>query len=624
MSQYLSESRRRRVVQRLVVRWSVDMVAWCVALSFATLARLDFEAARVDWRGLLAALPLVMLLHSLSGGLCGLYVGRWRYGSFDEVTALARSTILAMAALFVTLIQLDGPRLVPLSACLGGGIAALTAMSASRYVWRLKLERERRPRATDATRTLVFGAGDAGVRFVTAMLGDRNSTYLPVGLLDDDPAKRRLRILGVPVLGDRTSIGRAGEATSAEVVLIAVATADASLITAVTNLAEASGLAIKVLPPLAELLDDELGVGDIRDVRDEDLLGRRPVDTDICSISQYLTGKRVLVTGAGGSIGSEICRQVHRLAPEQLVMLDRDESALHAVQLSIEGRALLDSPDVVLNDIRDVRHLREVFETYRPHVVLHAAALKHLSLLERFPGQAVQTNVWGTLSVLEAAMSVGVELFVNISTDKAADPISVLGYSKRLAERLTSHAAKATPTGNFISVRFGNVLGSRGSVLGAFQAQILAGGPLTVTDPNVTRYFMTIPEAVQLVIQAGAVGRDGEVLVLDMGQPVRISDIATRLTDRSPRPVQIEYTGLRPGEKMHEARMGIEEEDSRPFHPLISHCQVPPLDPQRARLLDPWTDEHTVVIQLRDACSDVVSLPDSRTFDRDQPRAVRR
>jgi FlaA1/EpsC-like NDP-sugar epimerase len=296
----------------------------------------------------------------------------------------------------------------------------------------------------------------------------------------------------------------------------------------------------------------------------------------------------VLVTGAGGSIGSELCRQISHYAPAELMMLDRDESALHAVQLSITGRALLDSPDVILADIRDVKHLNQLFDQRRPQVIFHAAALKHLPMLEQYPGEAVKTNVWGTLTVLQAAAAIGVERFVNISTDKAADPVSVLGYSKRIAERLTAHVA-AEADGTLLSVRFGNVLGSRGSVLTAFAAQVAAGGPVTVTDPLVTRYFMTVQEAVQLVIQAGAIGQDGEALVLDMGKPVSIDEIARLLAAKSSRAVEIVYTGLRPGEKLHEDLLAADEIDLRPVHRLISHVPVPPLDPQSVLQIDPWS-----------------------------------
>ena len=287
----------------------------------------------------------------------------------------------------------------------------------------------------------------------------------------------------------------------------------------------------------------------------------------------------MLITGAGGSIGSELARQVHNFGPATLVMLDRDESALHSVQLAIYGHGLLDSPDTVLADIRDLDSLRKVFEEHRPEIVFHAAALKHLPMLERFPDEGWKTNVLGTLNLLRLSAEFDVEHFVNISTDKAADATSVLGATKRAAEQLTAWQAEQTGR-PYISVRFGNVLGSRGSMLHTFNAQIAAGGPVTVTHPDVTRYFMTIPEACELVVQAGAVGRPGEVMVLEMGEPVKILDVARRMIALSgARGVEIVFTGLRTGEKLHESLFSEDEGRAPTEHPMIRSVSVPPLDP---------------------------------------------
>jgi FlaA1/EpsC-like NDP-sugar epimerase len=349
--------------------------------------------------------------------------------------------------------------------------------------------------------------------------------------------------------------------------------------------------------PVRDLIEGQVDASDIRDVTTADLLGRHEIDTDLEAIAGYLTGKRVLVTGAGGSIGSELCKQIYRFAPERLLMLDRDESALHGVQLAIEGRALLTSPDLILCDLRDRQAVQEVFTRLRPDVVFHAAALKHLTLLEQNPREAVKTNVWATLDLLEVTAKAGVKRFVNISTDKAADPCSVLGYSKRVTERLTSYYGSTAP-GTYLSVRFGNVLGSRGSMLTTFQSQIERGGPLTVTDPHVTRFFMTIEEAVQLVVQAGAIGNNGEALVLDMGKPVVIAEVARLMAARSDRRIAIEFTGLRPGEKLHEVLLAEHEDDVRPAHPLISQVPVPALDPNRARSLDVFAGKERLVEDL--------------------------
>ena len=592
---------RRWARKRTAGKLAVDGVMWSLALVFATLARFDFKADLVDLPGLVATIPLAVVLQLGAGLAFGLYLGRWRFGSFDEVAALARAVAVATVVLFLFNVPLV-PRPVPLSAVLGAGFIALVLMAGARYGWRLRMERRRRPTGTDATRLLVFGAGEGGAQVITAMLRDPTSPYLPVALLDDDPDKRYLRITGVPVVGGRRHIALAAERLRADALLIAIPSADAHLVSELTDLADQAGLPVKVLPPVRDLFGGDVGLSDIRDIDVKDFLGRHQVETDVDAIAGYLTGKRVLVTGAGGSIGSELCRQISTFGPAELVMLDGNEAGLHAVQLSIDGRALLDSSNVVLADIRDGAALHRLFEERRPEVVFHAAALKHLPLLERAPAEAIKTNVWGTLAVLEAAAATGVERFVNVSTDKAADPVSVLGYSKRISERLTAHFALAGDAA-FLSVRFGNVLGSSGSVLTTFRAQLEAGGPLTVTDPEVTRYFMTVEEAVELVVQAAAIGRPGEVLVLDMGDPVPIADVAERMASQAERPTRIVFTGLRQGEKLHEVLLGEGEPDARPVHPSISHVPVPPLDPEEVRDLDPGEPHEKLTEAMRSLCA---------------------
>lgn len=581
--------------RRFLVQLAIDVAMWWLALLFATVLRHDFALGELDWSGLAVMLPVSATAQVFGGALSGVYAGRWRFGSFDEVAGLARATSMATVVVFGADLVLGQPRPVPISATVAGGIIALVLQGGVRYLFRLVLEARRRPQGDGLTRLVVFGAGEGAQQVITAMLRDPDSPYLPVALLDDDPAKRNLRLSGVRVLGTREALPGVVAETGADAVLIAIPSAGHSLITEITDIAESIGVSVKVVPAVRDLFNDSVGLSDIRDVTDADLLGRHVIETDLASIAGYLTGKRVLVTGAGGSIGSELCRQIWRYAPSELLMLDRDESALHAVQLSIEGRALLDTPNLILADIRDGARLAEIFAGARPEVVFHAAALKHLPLLELHPGEAVQTNVWGTLNVLHAAATAGVERFVNISTDKAADPTSVLGYTKRITERLTAWFGHEHD-GCYLSVRFGNVLGSRGSVLTAFHAQIAAGGPVTVTDPEVTRYFMTVQEAVELVIQAAAIGRRAEALVLDMGDPVRIADVAHRLVSNAPRRVNVVFTGLRPGEKLHESLWAADEIDERPVHPLISHVRVPRLSPSTVLDLDPW-DERDILLK---------------------------
>ena len=362
------------------------------------------------------------------------------------------------------------------------------------------------------------------------------------------------------------------------------------------------GLDIRVMPSTRELMGAAAsrrpgasqirGTQVFRPLEIEDLLGRRAIDTDVDAIGRYLMGERILVTGAGGSIGSQLCREIFRYSPERLVMVDRDESALHAVQLSLDGRAMLDSPDLILGDLRTPGLIESVFAQMRPTIVFHAAALKHLTLTERFPEEAFLTNVAVTQDLLRAAAASEVRRFINISTDKAADPECVLGYSKRMAERLTSAVGRTVAEDRrFMSVRFGNVLGSRGSALLTFASQLERGLPMTITDPHMERFFMSVDEACQLVLQAGALGRSGEVLVLDMGQPHNIEEIARRfatLLGYTDAPVV--YTHARPGEKLSERLFGVGEEDIRPSHPLVSQAQVPPVPMSMLKVIDNLRD----------------------------------
>ena len=583
----------------------VDAATWVVGLVVAVWSRYDFALTAATLAGATVVAILAATAHTLIGHLQYLYRGRHPTGSFEEVRVVSITVAASAAAVLAVNLALP-TRLVPASSPGVGGLCALVLMLGVRYLARLRAEHARRPDRRGTTPVLLFGAGAAGHDLLRSMLREPAGRYLPVGLLDDDPGKRHLRVQGVRVLGGRGELAAAVRRTGAATVIFSVSNADAGLIRDVRRITLQAGAQFKTLPSVSELLDGRVRVSDVRDAQLGDLLGRRQTETDLAPLAGFLRGKRVLVTGAGGSIGSELCRQIHRFGPAELVMLDRDESALHAVQLSLHGRGLLDAPGLVLADLRDPAAIRAAFAAARPQIVFHAAALKHLPLLQRHPGEAVQTNVWGTQTVLEQAREV--ETFVNISTDKAANPAGVLGCSKRITERLTAHAATRCP-GAFLSVRFGNVLGSRGSALTAFRAQIAAGGPVTVTHPDVTRYFMTIHEAVQLVLQAAMLGGDGEALVLDMGPPVRITEVVRQLAEQARTPVDLVYTGLRPGEKLHETLFGDGELDRRPRHPLISHATVPPLDPAEIQLLDPYGEPAAVAAELARLCRTTAAAP---------------
>ncbi|MEE6388558.1 nucleoside-diphosphate sugar epimerase/dehydratase [Microbacterium paraoxydans] len=566
--------------------FALDGLAWTVAGLLVVLLRYDFLVPAVVWPFTAIVVAGLVAGQFAAGFLLHLYRGRYLYGSIEEVRALGVTALIVGVLLGGALLVWMRQPAEALRSALSATAIALILMLVFRYV-PLVFTRNAKEAPAASRKVLVFGAGWVGQQLISRMLNEtQDPVFNPVGLIDDDVKKRNLRVKGVPVLGTLSQLNAAVEVSGATELIIAVGRADAPLLRRATDAGTAAGLNVLVLPELDKVLQGASRIRDLRDVSIEDLIGRQPVDTDVKSIAGYVTGKRVLVTGAGGSIGGELCRQLAQFGPETLIMLDRDESGLQGSQLSISGHGLLDTDDVVLADIRDVESLREIFRRHRPQVVFHAAALKHLPMLEQYPEEAWKTNVLGTRNVLEAALDVDVDTFVNISTDKAANPSSVLGHSKRVAEKLTVWAAN-TSGRRYLSVRFGNVIGSRGSMLPMFRTLIEAGGPVTVTHPEVTRYFMTISEACQLVVQAGGIGRPGEVLILDMGEPVRILDIAQRMIAMSGEFIEIVYTGLRPGEKLHEELIGADEVVERPFHPQIQHTSIGSISPQ-ALDLDGW------------------------------------
>ena len=547
-----------------------DTIVWSAAIAAATLLRSDFDTVRIDPEHLVIGALAAAGAHLVLGLLMGPYLVRHQSGSFEEVYALTKLVCLVAGVLFVANFFYR-PLLLPRSVPLLAAALALIGMFCARFVIRSLDVADPAP---DARRVIVFGAGEGGHQLIRSMLRDPQEGLRPVAILDDDPRKRRLRIDGVRVRGQRKDLVDVAEREGATTLAVAAPSAPTELLIDLRDRAAAAGLELLVLPPTSEIIGG-IGARNLRGIDLADLLGREPVTLDAAAIARTVMGRRVLVTGAGGSIGSELCRQIARYAPASLVMLDRDETALQTTQMSMTGRGLFEGNDVVLADVRDSERLLDVFETHRPQVVFHAAALKHLAILERSPGEAWKTNVLGTLNVLEAAQVNEVATFVNISTDKAANPRSVLGQSKRLTERLTAGYARRTGD-TYVSVRFGNVLGSRGSVVGIFTRQIEQGGPVTVTHPDVERYFMLVEEACQLVLQAAAVGHHGDVMVLDMGRPAKIDEMArTLITLSGRRDIDIVYTGLRPGEKLREELFSDGETILGSGHPRVSHVPVP-------------------------------------------------
>lgn len=556
----------------------VDVGSWFLAAILLVAARYDFTLSRVTWGQVALYATTAAILQLVVGYALRLYRGAARVGSFTEAMLVAR--IVGIIGVAIGLTAMIGFRDFPRGVVITVPIGALAFMAAARFVGRAIVVRTlRRAPSASRERVIIYGAGNAGRQLGQLIFADPDAPYQVVGLIDDDPAKRYLRFEFGRVVGDRTSLVEIARKHDVRTVILATPSAPATFLATLSEELKAHDFKLLVLPPVKDIVGGRVQLGHLHEFEVTDLLGRSPVDADLSVIAGYLRDKVVLVTGAGGSIGAEIARQVHEFRPRELVCLDRDESGLHAVQLSIYGTGLLDTPDMALCDIRDREALQRLFEAHRPDVVFHAAALKHLPMLEQYPDEGWKTNVLGTLNVLECAAAANVRHFVNISTDKAADATSVLGRTKRRAEELTSWFAEQGH-GHYLSVRFGNVLGSRGSVLHTFRAQIARGGPVTVVDPEITRFFMTIPEACQLVIQAGAIGDPGSVLVLDMGEPIKIVDVAKRMIAEAGRPVDIVYTGLRPGEKLHEVLFSHSEVAGGTVHPLISRVCVPAVGPE--------------------------------------------
>lgn len=568
-------SRRETLVR---FGWAgIDTVIVVASVFLAAWLRYDLDSSRAFE---LLVLRYAMLLGSafvLVAAVLSIASSPHVRGSFEETAQLLRRGLLAgtiAAALSLLTPWVPVPRSLPFVS----PALAILGMFAVRFVVRTYRRSLNDVRAKDR-KVIIFGAGLGGRQLTRALVADstEDARLIPVAILDDDPRKRRWRLHGVRVRGGLDQLGRVAAETGAKSVAVAIPSIEQADLRRVQVAAERLDLEVLVLPTAAQLLGSPKGA-DLHRLNLEDLLGRRRVSLASAAIANCINGKVVLVTGAGGSIGSELCRQIARFGPAKLILLDRDESALHAAQMSLTGRALLDDGTLALCDIRDLASLEKIMTSVQPDLVFHAAALKRLTLLEQYPLEAWKTNILGTRNALEAAYRANVQTFVNISTDKAADPTSVLGYSKRIAERLT--ADYATKNGAvYVSVRFGNVLGSRGSVLTAFTEQIERGGPVTVTHPDVERYFMLIPEACQLVLQAAAIGSNGEVMVLEMGQPVKILDVANQMIRMSgKRGIEIDFTGLRPGEKLSEDLFSSGDAIRTSGHALVNHVEVPHLD----------------------------------------------
>ena len=560
-----NEFLEKRLFHTLPFKLALDLAvglftAWgAFALRLGLPVPLLFRRSEFAYMGLSfaikGAVALAFRLHKQS----------WRNIGVRDLTQLGRAVaifaLLTSTVSFLMGVHYRIPRSIPLI----DAVLTLTCWGAVRLGVRLFLEgRVRSLGKGPSRRILVIGAGDAGTMITREMLRHPEAGLIPVGFLDDDPEKMNATFLGYPVFGSIDRLPVVAKNLAVDEILIAIPSAQVDVVRSVLDMAKKVSVPARIIPGIWEVISGRVSISSIRDVEVEDLLNRDPVHLDLEEIAGYLSNRVILVTGAGGSIGSEIVRQILPFAPKHLVLLGRGENSLFQIEQELHGERGFPTFSTVVGDVRNRERLRGVFERFRPQVIFHAAAHKHVPLMEENPEEAVLNNVFGTENLVDLALEHGTEIFVNISTDKAVNPASVMGASKRVAEMIVRRASGEARKGfSFVSVRFGNVLGSRGSVIPTFKEQIRRGGPVTVTHPDMTRYFMTIPEAAQLVLQAGGMKRNGSVFVLDMGKPVKIVDLAQdliRLSGLEPgKDVQIAYTGIRPGEKLFEELLTAEE-----------------------------------------------------------------
>jgi FlaA1/EpsC-like NDP-sugar epimerase len=520
---------------------------------------------------LLASALTIFIAHHAFAMYYGLYRKVWEYASIGELSSIVKAVTLSILAIAIVQYLYRGDIL--LRALAITWMLHVLLIGGSRLSWRVLRDNQFKPKRAEQQRTMIVGAGKAGTLVARQLLNNPENGLLPVLYVDDDKNKHGLDIYNVRVAESETkNISEIAEENGIERIIIAIPSLNKSDSAELIKRCMDTGIKTQTIPLIEDIMTGKVSVTDIQDVKIEDLLGREEVKLDMNKIADQLTGKTILVTGAGGSIGSEICRQIARFGPKKLFLLGHGENSIYLIDMELR-KAIANDTEIIplIADIQDRERIMTIINEYKPDVVYHAAAHKHVPLMEGNPMEAVKNNIYGTKNVAEASHMAGVKNFVMVSTDKAVNPPNVMGASKRFAEMIVQNLAKRSET-TFVAVRFGNVLGSRGSVIPLFKKQIAVGGPVTVTHPDMTRYFMTIPEASRLVIQAGTLARGGEVFVLDMGEPVRIVDLAKnliRLSGYSEEDIQINFSGIRPGEKMYEELLDSDEITEKQVFPKI-------------------------------------------------------
>ncbi len=568
--------------------WQLAFDAVLVVAAWRLTFFLRFDkSVPVYYRHLLAwrVIALVVGIQLAAFVLFGFYNRWWRYVSTRDMWGAARGVTAGSLIAYLVLYAFPPSHTsrLPRSVAVFDYLLLLAFIAGTRLLARSLIERPLGGLVARGKEVLIIGAGDAGQLMVREMQRNRQLHYTPIGFVDDDPRKRGDRIHGVKILGTTDDLAHLLRDNKPDEVLIAIPSAPGEVRRTIFDACTAAHVPVKTLPGLHELIAGDLNLaGQIRPVQVEDVLGRQQVDVDLDAVAAYVKAKTVLVTGAGGSIGSELCRQLSRLGVARIVLVDKGEPALFEIERELVDERGFTAAIPVLAGSGERAKMRQVFERYRPQVLFHAAAYKHVGMLEANPLEAVSNNVLATRTLAEVAVEFGVERFVLISTDKAANPKSVMGQSKAVCEWIIeSFALHPEVDTRFVAVRFGNVLGSSGSVIPIFRKQIERGGPVTVTNPEMTRFFMTIPEAASLVVQAGAMGGRGQVYVLDMGEPVKILDLAKqmiRLSGRSEAEVPIVFTGARAGEKVHEVLWNEGETVGPTAHPKIMRAARQQID----------------------------------------------
>ncbi|WP_156854425.1 nucleoside-diphosphate sugar epimerase/dehydratase [Oceanobacillus sp. AG] len=541
------------LLDTIIVATAIFVAAWIVYPAYTDI---------LTSTAIISSAIALVIFHHLFAAIFKLYKKVWSYASVGELIAIVKAVTLSVISAGVVQLLLNDFTILR-RALVVTWLLHIVLIGGSRFIWRMYRDRYISNNNKSQKRTLIVGAGAAGAMIVRQLQNEHNIELEPVAFVDDDLSKQKMEMYNLPVVGTVNDIPRIVDEYGVEHIVIAIPSLRSGELKNIVEACASTPAQVQMIPKIEDLMTGRITVSSLKNIEVEDLLGREPVKLDINAISEYVTGNTVMVTGAGGSIGSEICRQLMRFSPKKILLVGHGEYSIYKIDMELRKAYGEEQIEIVpvIGDVKDRKRIFEIVGEHLPAIIYHAAAHKHVPLMEYNPHEAVKNNIIGTKNVAEAADKFYVRTFVLVSTDKAVNPTNVMGASKRVAEMVVQNLAKQSDT-KFVAVRFGNVLGSRGSVIPLFRKQIENGGPITITHPDITRYFMTIPEASRLVIQAGTLAQGGEIFVLDMGEPVKIVDLAKnliKLSGYTEDDIRMEYSGLRPGEKMFEELLGEDE-----------------------------------------------------------------